>query len=155
MSQLKHTATAVALVLAAPAFAQSRENVQVAGPSTVLPSVSILAEAFGENSDVSTPVVESGGSGAGRQRFCEGVGQGLIDVANSSSRITQNDLDACAANGVTDTQEVRFGYDGIVFASAVDGPAFALTPADVFNALAARVVVDGQVVDNSHTTRAQ
>lgn len=44
---------------------------------------------------------------------------------------------------------VRFGYDGIVFASAVDGNEFALTPADVFNALAARRVVDGAVVDNT------
>jgi phosphate transport system substrate-binding protein len=121
----------------------------------VLPYASIVAESFGENFDFQTPVVEGGGSGAGRQRFCEGVGENFIDIANSSSRITQNDLDTCAANGVTEIQEVRFGYDGIVFASAVDGPSFALTPADVFNALAAQIVVDGQIVENPHTNWSQ
>ena len=30
---------------------------------------------------------------------------------------------ACAANGVTEIMEVRIGYDGIVFASQIDGPA--------------------------------
>jgi phosphate transport system substrate-binding protein len=155
MFHVKHPATALMLVLAAPAFAQSRENVQIAGSSTVLPYASIVAESFGENFDFQTPVVEGGGSGAGRQRFCEGVGENFIDIANSSSRITQNDLDTCAANGVTEIQEVRFGYDGIVFASAVDGPSFALTPADVFNALAAQVVVDGQIVENPHTNWSQ
>ncbi len=51
--------------------------------------------------------------------------------------------------GVNDIQEVRFGYDGIVFASA-PGPSFALTPTAVFNALAAKIVKDGKVVDNTN-----
>ncbi len=152
---LSASALAVLALAATPALAQSRDNVQVAGSSTVLPYASIVAEAFGENFDFPSPVVEGGGSGAGRQRFCEGVGETFIDIANSSSRITQGDLDTCAANGVTEIQEVRFGYDGIVFASAVDGPSFALAPADLFNALAAQVVVDGQVVENPNTNWSQ
>ncbi len=36
--------------------------------------------------------------------------------------------------------EVRIGYDGIVFASDVNGAEFAFTPADWYNALAAEVV---------------
>ncbi|MBO6868254.1 MAG: phosphonate ABC transporter substrate-binding protein, partial [Thalassococcus sp.] len=55
------TVSALALAVASPAFAQSRDNVQVAGSSTVLPYASIVAEAFGENFDFPTPVVESGG----------------------------------------------------------------------------------------------
>jgi hypothetical protein len=35
-------------------------------------------------------------------------------------------------------QEVRIGYDGIVFASDINGPAFAFTPEDWHNALAPR-----------------
>ena len=46
----------------------------------------------------------------------------------------------CQSNGVTEIMEVRFGYDGIVFASAIDGPEFAFSPADWYNALAAKVV---------------
>jgi len=53
---------------------------------------------------------------------------------------------------VTDIIEVRIGYDGIVFASQIDGPAYtAFTPSDIFNALAPKVMVDGALVDNPHT----
>ena len=44
--------------------------------------------------------------------------------------------------------EVRIGYDGIVFASDINGPKFAFTPADWFNALAAEVLKDGTLVAN-------
>jgi phosphate transport system substrate-binding protein len=150
MMKLTVSALAVAAVSATPGLA--RDNVQSAGSSTVLPYATIVAEAFGENFDFKTPVVESGGSGAGRKKFCEGVGENTIDIANSSSRITQNDIDLCAQNGVTEIMEVRFGYDGIVFASDIAGPDFAFTPADWFKALAKDVVVDGAVVANPNAT---
>jgi phosphate transport system substrate-binding protein len=150
MMKLTVSALAVAAVSATPGLA--RDNVQSAGSSTVLPYATIVAEAFGENFDFKTPVVESGGSGAGRKKFCEGVGENTIDIANSSSRITQNDIDLCAQNGVTEIMEVRFGYDGIVFASDIAGPDFAFTPADWFKALAKDVVVDGAVVANPNSS---
>jgi phosphate transport system substrate-binding protein len=99
--------------------------VQITGSSTVLPYATIVAEAFGENFDFPTPVVEGGGSGAGRKKMCEGVGENTVDIANSSSRITRRTSTPVPSNGVTDIMEVRFGYDGIVFASDVDGPEFA------------------------------
>lgn len=144
-------AAITAAALAAAASAQSRDNVQIAGSSTVLPYASIVAEAFGENFDFPTPVVESGGSSAGLKRFCEGVGANTIDVANASRQIREKEIATCAENGVAEIVEVRIGYDGIVFASRLDGPAFdAFEPADIFNALGARALVDGQVVDNPH-----
>jgi len=139
---------AFAATTALPAFA--RDQVQVTGSSTVLPYSTIVAEAFGENFDFPTPVVEGGGSGAGRAKLCEGVGETTVDIANSSSRISQKDLDTCAANGVAEVMEVRFGYDGIVFASDVNGPEFAFTPADFYNATAEQVVKDGALVANPH-----
>ena len=153
MTLVKLSASALALaVAAAPALAQSRDQVQVTGSSTVLPYATIVAEAFGENFDFPSPVVEGGGSGAGRARLCEGVGETTVDIANSSSRISQNDLDTCAANGVTEVMEVRIGYDGIVFASAADGPAFVLEPADIYNAIAAQVAVDGALQPNAYAS---
>ena len=144
---------AVAAACATGAAAQSRDNVQVAGSSTVLPYASIVAEAFGENFDFPTPVVESGGSSAGLRRFCEGVGENTIDIANASRAIREGEVEECAANGVDDIIEVRIGYDGIVFASRQDGPAFtAFEPADLFNALGAQVLVDGALVENPHAT---
>ncbi|ODM44039.1 phosphonate ABC transporter substrate-binding protein [Cereibacter sphaeroides] len=148
MSLLKLTVSSLAVVAASAGIAAARDNIQSAGSSTVLPYATIVAEAFGENFDFPTPVVESGGSGAGRKKLCEGVGENTIDIANSSSRIKQSDIDLCAQNGVNEIMEVRIGYDGIVFASDIQGPDFAFTPADWFKALAAQVVVDGKLVAN-------
>jgi phosphate transport system substrate-binding protein len=129
--------------------AMARDQVQVAGSSTVLPYAKIVAEAFGEAyPNFKTPVVESGGSGAGIKQFCEGVGEDKIDIANSSRAIKAEELETCKANGVADVQEIRIGYDGIVFATDINGPDFAIEPADIYKALAARVIVDGALVDN-------
>ena len=147
MKSFHLTVSVLAFAAAMPAAA--RDQIQVTGSSTVLPYATIVAEAFGENFDFPTPVVEGGGSGAGRKKLCEGVGENTVDIANSSSRIAQSDIDLCKTNGVDEIMEVRIGYDGIVFASDVNGPDFALTPADVYNALAAKVVKDGALADNA------
>ncbi len=152
MKTIKFGVSALAILAASASGALARDQVQTAGSSTVLPYATIVAEAFGENFDFPTPVVESGGSGAGRKKLCEGVGETTIDIANSSSRIKQSDIDNCAANGVTEIMEVRIGYDGIVFASDINGAEFAFTPADWYNALAAKVVKDGALVDNTNKT---
>lgn len=148
---VKLTASALAIAAVAATSAAARDQVQVAGSSTVLPYASIVAEAFGENFDFPTPVVESGGSSAGLKRFCQGVGTEHTDVANASRKIREKEIKACAENGVTDIIEVRIGYDGIVFASQLNGPAYTqFTQSDIFNALAPKVMVDGKLVDNPH-----
>lgn len=152
MSISKLTVSTLAIAAAVATSASARDQIQIAGSSTVLPYATIVAELFGENFDYPTPVVEGGGSGGGRKKLCEGVGETTIDIANSSSRIKQSDIDLCAENGVAEIMEVRIGYDGIVFASDIAGPEFAFTPADWYNALAAQVVVDGALVANPHKT---
>ena len=153
MSYSKMATSAFALLaIAGVANAQTRDQVQIAGSSTVLPYASIVAEAFGENSGFPTPVVESGGSSAGLKRFCEGVGANTIDIANASRPIRDGERETCAANGVTDIMEVRIGYDGIVFASQTDGPAFdAFVPAQWYAALAAQVPMNGEMTANPNT----
>jgi len=152
MSLVKLTASSLAIAAVSATTAAARDNVQVAGSSTVLPYASIVAELFGENTDYPTPVVESGGSSAGLKRFCEGVGENTIDIANASRAIREKEIKACAENGVDDIIEVRIGYDGIVFASQQSGPAFdAFVPSDIFNAIGATVLKDGELVENPHT----
>lgn len=147
------TASAAAIALAGTAgIAAARDQIQVAGSSTVLPYAKIVAETFGETfPNFRTPVVESGGSSAGLKEFCKGVGEGTIDIANSSRAIKEAEVKACAEAGVTDIQEVRIGYDGIVFATDINGPDFALTPEDVYRAVAAKIVADGKLVANPNT----
>ena len=149
MSTVKFTVSALAVIAASATAAAARDQIQISGSSTVLPYSTIVAEVFGENMYFPVPVVESGGTGSGLQKFCEGVGANTIDIANASRPIRDAERETCTANGVTDIMEVRIGYDGIVFASAANGPDFAYTPADWFNALSAKVVRDGQVVDNT------
>ncbi len=150
MTAMKLTASAAALAIAAAgADAQSRDQVQIAGSSTVLPYASIVAEAFGENFDYPTPVVESGGSSAGLKRFCEGVGENTIDIANASRALRSSEMEECATNGVSDIIEVRIGYDGIVFASQIDGPDFTeFEPGQWYQAMAAEIPQDGELVAN-------
>jgi len=156
MSFTKLSVSALAITAMSATVAAARDNVQVAGSSTVLPYASIVAEVFGDNTDFPTPVIESGGSSSGLKRFCEGVGENTIDIANASRAIREKEIKACADNGVTDIIEVRIGYDGIVFASQQTGPAFtAFEPADIFNAIGAKVLKDGALVDNTHTSWAE
>lgn len=132
----------------------ARDQVKIAGSSTVLPYANIVAEQFGKTfNKLKTPIVESGGSSAGLKQFCQGVGEGTIDVANSSRAVKKAELDECAKNGVKDVLEVRFGYDGIVFASDASGPTFAFVSKDWFLALAAQVPgADGKPVANAAKT---
>lgn len=149
MKSVKFTVSAIAVIAASAGAAAARDQLQVAGSSTVLPYATIVAEAFGENTDFPTPVVEGGGSSAGLKKFCEGVGENTIDVANASRKIKDKEIEACKAAGVTDIVEVKIGYDGIVFASDINGNDFKFTPADWFKALAEKTVQDGKVVDNT------
>jgi len=131
---MKHLiAAAVVAVMATTATA--RDQVHIAGSSTVLPYASIVAEAFGENFEFPTPIVEGGGSGAGRKRMCEGVGLNTIDIANSSSLMKAEQWETCQAT-VGKVSEVRIGYDGITFSTALDNEGFEnLTPAQIYLAL--------------------
>ncbi|HWJ88963.1 MAG TPA: substrate-binding domain-containing protein [Pelagibacterium sp.] len=153
-------ASAALVVVAAlgttAAQAQTRDTIQIAGSSTVLPFSSIVAEEFGAVfPEFKTPVVGSGGTGGGFSQFCQGVGANTIDIANASRAIKDGEREACNANGVNDIREIQFGYDGIVFALSADKEDFALTPAHIYQAVAAQVPVDGALVDNPYTNWSQ
>jgi phosphate transport system substrate-binding protein len=155
MKTALYASAALAVVAAFGATAvqaQTRDTIQIAGSSTVLPFASIVAEEFGAVfPEFNTPVVGSGGTGGGFSQFCEGVGDNTTDIANASRPINDGERAACEGAGVTDIREVQFGYDGIVFAVTADKEDFALTPAHIYQAIAAEVPVDGEVVANPYT----
>jgi len=125
-----------AMILAvSTSFAFARDNIQVTGSSTVLPYAIIVAESFGENFGFQTPVIEGGGSGAGRKKLCEGTGENTPDIANSSSKMKEEEWAKCE-EAVGTITEVRIGYDGIVFASNIDQLNIEdLTPLQLWTAL--------------------
>ena len=116
----------------------SRDYVSAVGSSTVFPFANIAAEEFKvANASMTTPRVESIGTGGGIERFCAGIGAGTPDIANASRRMKASEFATCQANGVTDIVEVQIGIDGLAIGASVNGPAFALTQEDVYRALAA------------------
>ncbi len=137
------------LALAATA-AEARDQIRIVGSSTVFPFSTVVAEQFGKTGGFKTPVVESTGTGGGFKLFCAGIGVGHPDISNASRAIKESELKDCAANGVTEITEVKIGYDGIVLANAKTAPAFSLTVAQVWQALAKEVPVDGQLVANPY-----
>jgi len=151
MNFVKFSAAALVASVAFAGAAAARDQIQVAGSSTVLPYAKIVAETFAETfPNFKAPVVESGGTGGGLKAFCSGVGEGTIDIANASRKIKADELAACKAAGVTDVQEVKIGYDGIVFAMDSSNKDIKLEPKDLYLALAAEVVKDGKLVANPY-----
>jgi phosphate transport system substrate-binding protein len=131
--------------------AMARDNVSIAGSSTVLPFATIVAERLGRNPAFNTPVVESGGSSVGKKGVCDGIGTEFIDIGNASSRMKSGELEYCDANGVKIT-EIKVGYDGIVFANSKDAAQLEISRSDLGKALTAKVAVNGELVDNPFKT---
>lgn len=114
----------------------SRDFVRAVGSSTLYPFATAVAEAASKGGGKS-PVIESTGTGAGMKLFCAGVGAAHPDIENASRRMKPSEYEDCAKNGVKDVVEIQVGIDGIAFAEAKQGPGMALTPTDVYKALAA------------------
>jgi phosphate transport system substrate-binding protein len=141
----KSLAAASAVALASLALAGcgsqsggSRDQVRAVGSSTVLPFAKAVSESLARsNASLKAPIIESTGTGAGMKLFCAGVGVQFPDIENASRRIKASEYEECARNGVKDIVEIQVGLDGIAFAEATGGPKIALTPVDVYKALAA------------------
>jgi len=145
-------ATAALVVAAAPAaLSQSRDQIRIVGSSTVFPYTQAVAEQFGAATGNPAPVVESTGTGGGMQIFCGGVGPEHPDITGASRAMTENEYGTCQENGVDSITEVLIGFDGLSVAHSVDGPDIDLTKAQLYQALAAEVPVDGEIVANPYT----
>ncbi|MDE2436581.1 MAG: substrate-binding domain-containing protein [Sphingomonadales bacterium] len=116
----------------------SRDQIRAVGSSTVLPFAKLVSEEFAKsNSGFKAPIVEGNGTGGGMKLFCGGVGAQFPDIEDASRRMKKSEFDQCAKNGVKDVVEIQVGIDGIAFANAKQGPVMALTPTDVYKAIAA------------------
>src|SRR5690606_14547591 len=131
--------------------AEARDQIRIVGSSTVFPYTQAVAEEFGNITDFAAPVTESTGTGGGMQIFCGGVGVDHPDITGASRAMKQSEYELCVQNGVDSITEVQIGSDGLSIAHSVDGPEMDLTKAQIFQALAAEVEVDGKVVPNPYT----
>ncbi len=147
------TATALALILAVPAFAADKaQALRIVGSSTVFPFSTAVAEHFSKVYSYPTPIVEATGTGGGIKLFCEGEGKNAADIANASRQIKDSEIAQCAKNGIKDVVELQIGYDGIVIGNGKNGAEFSLNDQQIFLALAKKVPVKGKLVANPYKT---
>lgn len=140
----------VAVLLFVMANAQARDQIHIAGSSTVFPFTTVVAERFARQGKFKAPVVESTGTGGGFKVFCEGVGPETTDINDASRPITDSERKNCAAHGVRQIDEFTIGYDGIILAAALRQaqPMFHLTREQLWQAVAKVVPVNGRFVPN-------
>ncbi len=144
-----------ALILGAAVFAvatsASARDLRIVGSSTVFPFASAVIEQFSNKTGLGA-TIESTGSGGGMKLFCAGVGEDTPDITNASRRVKDKEVKLCADNGVTNVTEVKIGFDGISILSSIDAEPLDLTKEDLFNALNATLVVNGEKVANPNKT---
>ena len=128
----------------------SRDQIKIAGSSTVYPYATVVAEKFGKSGKFKTPVIESTGTGGGMKLFCAGVGANHPDVTNASRAIKPKEIELCKKNGVTEIIEIIVGNDGISFAHSVSAPDADFTKEQLWRALAAKVDIDGKLLENPY-----
>ncbi len=119
--------------------AEAREQINIVGSSTVYPFSSYVAEAFGQEGNFKTPVIESTGSGGGMKLFCAGAGLETPDFTNASRRMKIKEFKKCQNNGVTDIVEFKIGLDGLALAQSKKTAPLDLSRKDVLLAVAAEV----------------
>jgi phosphate transport system substrate-binding protein len=93
-------------------------NVVVSGSSTVEPITIAVAEQFAEIHQDVNVFVDGPGTGDGFELFCDGE----TDINDASSPIADEQIEACARNGV-EFIELRIGNDGIVMLTDADNDA--------------------------------
>jgi phosphate transport system substrate-binding protein len=136
-------------VMAGAAYA--RDQIRIVGSSTVFPYSQAVAEQYAAATGSPAPVVESLGTGGGFKAFCQGVGEEHADITGASRAMKKSEFEACTAAGVTDVTEIQLGYDGLSIAiSRGNDFDWNLTEAQLFQALAAEVEKDGQIVANPY-----
>jgi phosphate transport system substrate-binding protein len=139
----KSLAMAAVATVAMTGAAEARDQIRIAGSSTVFPFTTRVAEEFGKTTNFKTPVIESTGTGGGFKLFCSGVGVDTPDISNASRAIKKSEVETCAKNGVTSITEVKIGFDGIVLANSKAAPQMNITLEQLFLALG-KDVPDGK-----------
>ena len=103
-------------------------EVFISGSSTVEPISSLVAELFSEQAPSVEITVEGPGTGDGFELFCNGE----TDISDASRPIEQEEIDACAANGIEYT-ELEVALDGIsVLTSPANNDVSCLNNGDLY-----------------------
>lgn len=139
-----------ASLVAMTGVAHARDQIRIVGSSTVFPFTSTVVERFGQTTKFPAPILESTGTGGGMRLFCGGVGAAHPDATGASRKMKAGEFDSCQKNGVEQITELLIGFDGLTVAQSKKGPEIQVTKAQLFQALAKEVEVNGQIVANPY-----
>ncbi|MGR4001126.1 MAG: substrate-binding domain-containing protein [Alphaproteobacteria bacterium] len=151
---LCHTAVLLVIVVSffvTPTPTLAQESIHIVGSSTIFPFTQAVAEEFASLTGGAAPVVESTGTGGGIKLFCSGVGGDTPDIVGASREIKDSEIALCKKNQVGSLTEVLIGYDGLSMVQARAASSLALTPRQIFLALAAEVPLNGTLTNNPYT----
>ena len=140
MKKLLASASAAALIAACSHNTQiaGRSNIYATGSSTVYPFTKVIADQFNAaHPGLPAALVEETGTGPGIQKFCGGIGNEFPDIADASRQMRAEELADCRSHGVADIVELEIGIDGIALVQSPSAPKVALTPKQIYEALAA------------------
>jgi len=140
-----------AIMLAQTSQVEARDQISIVGSSTVYPYGTVNAQRLGEDG-FNTPTYNSTGTGGGMKLFCGGVGVDHPDMTGASRPMKSSEAKLCVDNGVDNVIEFMWANDGITFSHSNAAVSVELTREEIFTAMAAKVVVDGKVVDNPYTS---
>lgn len=125
-------ASTVMMTLAPNWGADTKTTVEISGSTTVAPfSIAVGAHL----SDAVKLEITQTGTGAGIADLCAGDESG-VDIAAASRMIKGDELQRCAEQGIKTLVEIPLGRDGIVLAQSQKTKDMALTPKDLYLALA-------------------
>lgn len=102
-------------------------SLNITGSSTVEPITSLVAEKFQSANPGVTPAVDNPGTSDGFALFCNGE----ADINDASRQIEQEEIDACAANGI-EYIELEIGQDALSVIGNPANPISCLTTGDIY-----------------------
>ncbi len=144
-------AAAVGVTAVSAVAVTARDQIRIVGSSTVFPYTQAVAEQFWNITGAPAPIVESTGTGGGMKIFCAGIGEDHPDLTGASRAMKSSEYKLCNENGVTDITEALIGHDGLsISISRKNAGDWDLTLKEVYLALASKVSVNGEWVNNPH-----
>jgi phosphate transport system substrate-binding protein len=144
--------TAITFIFSVNHAGAARDEIRIVGSPEILPYVQRVAQNFAQISEFVAPSLEVTGTGTGFRLFCDGIGFEHPDINAASRRITDSEFALCRTNGVNSITEIVVGLDGIVLANSKSARQYNFTTAQIFQAVAADVIKNGQIVKNTYTS---
>lgn len=101
----------------------------VSGSSTVEPISALVAELFNERVSGEVAIEVTGpGTSDGFERFCAGE----TDISDASRSIRDEEIETCAAGGISDIVEIKVAIDGLSIITSVENSIECLSFADLY-----------------------